>query len=182
MADPPAEAGTKRHTPKHLVFGGFRIAAVEKWSQSDPTDHLPTLSTPHERLVAYGLAAVFVACAAWAVFGAVERIVRTDDASVERDAAGVVQVVARLPPEQAQRLTVGMTGAVRSAGHPSPVPVVVSAIEEHADPTTGHATIRLEFMDAFPPGEAVRAGDSVSVRIPSGAVTPTEALLGSLLY
>ena len=180
MADPPPEAGKKPQTPKHLVFGGFRIAAVEKWSQNDPTDHLPTLSTPHEQLVAYGLALVLAACAAWAALGSVERAVWTDDASVERDAAAEMRVVARLPPDQAERLTVGMTGAVQAAAYPRPIPVVLSFIEEHRDPTADHTKTWLEVVDA-PPGNALRAGDTVSVRIPYGTVTPAEALLSSLL-
>ena len=184
MTEPKAKDQDESKPPigQHLMLGNFRVAVLTKWSQSERADQLPTVSTPHERLVGWGLSLAVAAFAAWGALGSVEQAVRTDRATVERDVYGQAHVVAGLTEHQARRLSVGMPGTIQVGEDAEPVPVVVSAIERLAEPSTDEVAIaRLTLADPNAPDQPLRVGDALSLRVPFGEAPPAQALLDVLL-
>ena len=108
-------------------FDSFHNTVAEAKEERERLDRLLTISTPRERLLVAGIAALLVILAAWLLFGNVHRSLALDGVLVEPGSAtglpapsssgGIqsVQVLVRVRPDIAPDIALGMPALIELA-------------------------------------------------------------------
>ena len=154
----------------------FREAAIVRRAQSEPLDGLAQVTLPHERVVSAVLAAGILAFALWSAAGSMERSLWLTGVFAD-GGSGSLTVTTEMRPRDAERLAVGMPGAVLDPSGQAPPAVGVVAEIVASGPGGTPAVVVWEVAE---PGAWMAAGEACGLRAPMGRSRPAGVLLDAL--
>ena len=154
----------------------FRESAIVRRAQSEPLDGLVQVTLPHERVVSAVLAAGILAFALWSAVGSMERSLWLTGVFAD-GGSGALTVTTEMRPRDAERLAVGMTGAVLDpTGRAPPAAGVVAEIV--ASGAGGAPAVVV--WEVAEPGAWMAAGEACGLRAPMGRSRPAGVLFDAL--
>lgn len=154
----------------------FREAAVSRRARAEPLDGLAQITLPHERMVSAVLAAGVAAFVLWSAVGSMERSLWLPGVFAD-GGPGVLTVTTEMRPRDADRLAVGMPGAVLDPT--GRAPPAAGAVAEIVAPDAGGASARVVW-EVAEPGAWMAVGEACGLRAPMGRSRPAGMLFNAL--
>ena len=162
----------------------FRDQAYVRRGRTEPIDGLLRISAPHEWLFFALLGCALIGLLAWAVFANIERGLSAPCAFVS--ATGDIHASARLPSEDARRVTVGMSARVGVPGAAGALDGrVVQVAHFGAGSDSGRPLVVVRLSEA--PATSLSEGRACNLRIitsresPISLIVPAAAVVPSSL-
>ena len=154
----------------------FREAAVVKWAQSEPLDGLAQVNLPHGRVVSAVLAAGIAAFVLWCALGSLERNLWLTGVFAD-GGSGALTVTTEMRSRDADRLTVGMPGAILDPTGQAPpaAGVVVEIVASGAGDESAQVV-----WEVAEPGAWMTVGETCGLRAPMGRSRPAGVLFNAL--